>query len=69
MSSAELDISHLTQKELSPKDKKILEGLEEWLSSADFDPRTNTCTDKRLVEKWALLCEMDLIKKVRVLFQ
>lgn len=63
MSSAELDISHLTQKELSPKDKKILVGLQDWLSTAVFDPKNNICADKSLGDKWALLSEMDLIKK------
>ena len=69
MSTAEPPIPHLTQQELSDKDKGILAGLENWVSHAVFDPTTNTCIDKSLGEKWALLCEMDLIKKVRVLFQ
>lgn len=64
MSSAELNISHLTQNELSSKDKTILAGLEDWLSSAVFDPTSHVCADKDLSEKWALLKEMDLIKKV-----
>ena len=68
MSSAELDIPHLTQKEMSPKDKKILAGLEDWLSSAVFDPKSNICADKSLGDKLALLSEMDLIKKVVSLF-
>ncbi len=46
-----------------------MEGLEDWLSSAEFEPITNICTDKRLSEKWALLREMDLAKKVGILSQ
>lgn len=60
MSSAKLDVSHLKQKELSAKDTRILAGLEDWLSSAVFDPKSNICTDKSLGEKWALLSEMGL---------
>lgn len=68
MSSTELDISHLTKIELTAEDKQILAGLGDWLSSAVFGPKTNTCADKSLGEKWALLSEMDLVKKVRSLF-
>ncbi len=69
MSSTGTAIPHLTQQRLSPKDKAIMEGLEDWLSSAEFEPITNICTDKRLSEKWALLREMDLAKKVGILSQ
>lgn len=58
---------HLTQHELSPKDKDILASLEDWLSHADFDSRNNICIDARLSEKWDLLCGMDLIREVRAL--
>ena len=58
---------HLTQHELSRKDKDILAGLEDWLSHAVFDSKNNICIDARLSEKWELLCGMDLIKEVRAL--
>ncbi|KAL9593260.1 MAG: hypothetical protein Q9179_005988 [Wetmoreana sp. 5 TL-2023] len=54
---------HLTQVELSVKDKQILAELVEWLSDADFDARTNKYIDKGLVDKWALLREMDFIQQ------
>jgi hypothetical protein len=69
MSAAGPPIPHLTQQELSHKDKGILAGLEDWLSQAIFDPKSNMCTDKSLGEKWALLCDMDLVKEVRILPQ
>ena len=69
MSTVEPPIPHLTQQKLSDNNKRILAGLEDWLSHVVFDPKSNICTDKSLGEKWALLCEMDLIKKVRILLQ
>jgi len=58
---------HLTQHELSPKDKDILPGLEDWLFHAVFDSKNNVCIDARLSENWELLCGMDLIREVRAL--
>jgi len=69
MSTAAPLIPHLTQQKLSDKDKGILAGLEGWLSQAVCDPKSNTCTDKSLSEKRALLCDMDLTKEVSVLLQ
>lgn len=63
MSTTDPPIPHLTQEELSEGDKGILAGLEGWVSHAAFDPTSNICTDSSLREKWALLCNMDLIKK------
>lgn len=62
MSTAGLPTEHLTQQELSEKDKGILAGLESWLCHAVFDARSSTCTDSSLGEKFALLREMDLAK-------
>lgn len=69
MTTVEPPIAHLTQQELSDNDKRILAGLEDWLSQVGFDSQSHICTDQSLGEKWALLCEMDLIKKVRALLQ
>ncbi len=57
-----------TERTERAEDQKILAGLEDWLSSAVFDPKSNICADKSLGEKWALLSEIDLIKEVRLLF-
>ena len=64
MSSAELVVTHLTQQELSQKDKDILAVLKDWVAVAEFNSKTNVCTDRNLGEKWTLLSEMDLVKKV-----
>lgn len=67
MSTAEPAISHLTQQELSERDKATLTGLEKWLSKAKFEKKKENCelcVDKELDEKWALLRDMDFIKKV-----
>ena len=69
MSTVELPIPHLTQQELSNNNKTILIGLENWLSHLVFDSKSNIYTDKSLSKKWALLCKMNLIKKVRILLQ
>jgi hypothetical protein len=68
MSTTDPPIPHLTQQELSEKDKGILAGLVVWVSQAAFDPTSNVCTGPDLAEKWASLLEMDLIKKVRASF-
>ena len=67
MSTSKTHNPHLTQEKLSDKDKGILAGLEDWLSHAVFD-ENNMCIDKQLAKKWALLCEMDLIKEVKTPF-
>lgn len=56
--------AYLTQEELSAADKAVLAGISEWLSHADFDPNTNVCIDKSLQEKWALLRDIEFIRKV-----
>lgn len=63
MSAVELYIPHLTQEELSPKDKGILSESAKWVVNAKFDPKINVCADRTLVEKRAAMCEMDIIKK------
>jgi hypothetical protein len=63
-----ISTAHLTQQELREKDKGILPGLVTWISHAAFDPTSNVCIGSGLAEKWALLLEMDLIKKVRASF-
>ena len=70
MSTPEPVISHLTQQELSEKDKATLAQLETWLSKAEFEKKKENielCVDKELNDKWALLRNMDFIKKVRCL--
>lgn len=64
MSAAGQPTEHLTQQELSEKDKGILAGLKNWLCHAMFDARSNICIDSSLSEKCALLREMDLTKSV-----
>ena len=46
-----LELSHLTHEELSGGDKAILAGITEWLSHAEFDPKTNVCIDQGLNDK------------------
>ena len=68
MSTEESATSHLTQQELSEKDRLILRDLESWLSQAKFEKKKENielCVDKALNEKWALLRNMDSIKRVR----
>ncbi len=69
MSTTEQATPHLMQDPLTDNDKGILKGLEDWLSHAVFDPKSNICIDKSLGKTWNLLCEMDLIKKVGLFFQ
>lgn len=67
MSGVGPSIPHLTQYELSRKDKDILADLEDWLSRAVFDSTNNICIDAHLSENWDSLCGMDLIRGVRAL--
>ena len=66
-STAEPARSHLAQQALSSKDKAVLAELEKWLPTARFEKcATNVeiCVDKELPTKWALLMDMDLVKRV-----
>ncbi|KAL8742554.1 MAG: hypothetical protein Q9190_004978 [Brigantiaea leucoxantha] len=58
-----LELSHLTHEEQSGGDKAILAGITEWLSHAEFDPKTNVCIDQGLNDKWLLLREMEFVRK------
>ena len=70
MSTVKPDIPHLTQEKLGDKDKTILAGFVEWLAGATFRKKKTTddfelCVDSELPEKWKLLEDMDLVKKVQ----
>lgn len=66
MSATEPAISHLTQQELSGKDKAIIEELMDWLSGATFKKENDfeLCVDDSLSEKWRLLKDMEIVQKV-----
>lgn len=64
MNTAGPSAAHLTQEKLSDKDKEILAGLQDWVSHADFEPKSKICIDKSLGEKRPLIYGLDVMKKV-----
>ncbi|KAL8989946.1 MAG: hypothetical protein Q9177_001285 [Variospora cf. flavescens] len=61
MSDSESHTLHLKQSRLSDKDQGIIRSLEDWVAHAEFD-NTNRC--KIELQKWNLLCSMDLVSKL-----
>lgn len=64
MGTAGPTAAHLTQEKLSDKDEELLAGLRDWISHADFEPKSNICVDKSIGEKQSIIYGLDLIKKV-----
>ncbi len=69
MSTTKSALWHLKQEKLESEDQEILTGIEDWVSKAKFEKKNaddfELCVDNGLSDKWKLLKDMDLIKKVR----